>query len=475
MQTVTELHQLFQQQKQHYSPSQPPSLAVRLDRLARLETLTRTHCDEIIQTITEDFGSRGADWVFIADIFPVLQHIQQVKKQLKHWIKRKKTASGWLALSGQKTYIQYEPLGVVGVMVPFNAPFSLAFNPAIDAIAAGNLVMIKASEQTPKTAALMQRLVQQYFAENELRVVTGEVEIAQAFAALPWDALLFTGGTAVGKRVMAAAGQNLTPVILELGGKSPCIVLNDAHLTRTAEKIAQVRMLNAGQVCIAGDYVLLPEQHLEAFVQSALAADLEHYPDIQDNPEFTAIINDSQYQRLCDWIEEARASGCRIEQSLREGETLPNPNTRKIPLTLAINPDADLNISREEIFGPILSLYTYRDLSEAIERVNQLPKALAVYVFGQNQAQINRVIDETSSGGVTVNDLMMHAGSHSMGFGGVGDSGMGRYKGGRIGFEAFSNPKSVHVQGLMQKYTRRFFPPYKTPRIRKMLRSQVGM
>ncbi|MGB1237982.1 MAG: aldehyde dehydrogenase family protein [Pseudomonadales bacterium] len=472
---LEELQRAFAQQKQQYSPATPISFEQRIHLLEQIDNMIRQHIDEISAALLADFGSRSADWIFTAEIFPILDHIKHVKKKLKTWMKPEPTSSGLLAITGQRTYIQYEPLGVVGVMSPFNAPVSLGFDPAIDAIAAGNRVMIKISEQTPVTAQLLKRLADSHIEASYLSIVCGELDISQAFVALPWDSLLFTGGTQVGKQIMASAAPNLTPVILELGGKCPCVLLPDANLEMAAHKIAQVRQLNAGQVCIAADYVLLPESLLEGFISSALAKDLDTYPAMIDNSDVTAIINDQHYQRICSWIDEARAAGCRVVQAERPHEVLPDRQSRKIPLTLIVNPSKDLSVARQEVFGPVLTVFTYRELDTAINAINSRPKALALYVFGQNRKQIDHVVNSTSSGGVTINDLLMHAGSHTMGFGGVGESGMGRYKGGIRGFQAFSNPKSVHVQGLLKKYTGQFFPPYKKQSTRKMLRGQVGV
>ena len=380
-----------------------------------------------------------------------------------------------LALTGQRTYALHEPLGVVGVMSPFNAPVGLAFDPAVDAIAAGNSVMLRISESTPHTADLVKSLVSEHFKEEEMVVVTGGLDVSKAFATLPWDKLLFTGGTEVGKRILAAAAENLTPVILELGGKSPCVILEDANIAEAGQKIARVRQMNAGQVCLAGDYVLLPERRLEAFIDVVVEADREAYPSILDNGEFTSVIHQGAYERLVGYIAEAQELGCRIVQSKPADEEVPDRSTRKIPLTIVINPSDHLKVSQNEAFGPILSVYTYANLDDAIALINRKEKPLALYVFGKNRSSVDKVISSTSSGGVTVNDLILHAGSETMGFGGVGHSGMGRYKGGFVGYKACSNPKAVFEQGFLGKFIVGFFPPFKSERTRRMLRRRVGL
>ena len=472
---IKETRSIFEFQKSEYSPSKPPSYEQRMDRLTRIENMCRDHVKTITQALQYDFGTRDPDLIFLADIFPQISHAQHVKKHLKSWMKREKTASGIFALTGQRSYIVNEPLGVIGIMSPFNAPVSLALDPAVDAIAAGNSVIIKISENTPETATLIKKLVDQYFNSEEMAVVTGDSEVSKFFASLPWDKFVFTGGSEVGKRILTAAAKHLVPVILELGGKSPCVILDDVNISEVAQKIMKVRLMNAGQVCIAGDYVLLPSNHLETFVQSVLNGAKEAYPSIIDNQKFTSVIDGRSYNRITGYIDEAESEGCRVIQSNPINEDVPDKKSRKIPLTLIVNPAEHLQVSKNEVFGPILSIYTYEKLEFAIEYINSKPKPLALYIFGKNKTEIDKVIHSTSSGGVTVNDLLMHVDSKEMGFGGVGYSGMGRYKGGLIGYKAFSNPKSVVEQGLVRSFTERFIPPIKSSEVRKILRRQVGL
>ena len=472
---IEEVRAIFRRQKSHCLPSTVATYGERLDRLERIETLCRSHLEEITEALQADFGCRNPDVTFLADIFPQLDHVKYVKRKLKKWMKRERMGWSPLALTGQRTYVIHEPLGVVGIMSPFNAPLSLALVPAVEALAAGNSVMLKISESTPRTSELLESLVAQYFSEEEIASVSGGVEMSRAFAALPWDILFFTGSSEVGKKILGAAAHNLTPSILELGGKSPCVLLDDADFVEAARKIARVRQMNAGQVCIAGDYVLLPEERLESFIAALVEADVEAYPSILDNPEFTSVIHDGAYDRLVGYIEEARAAGCGIVACNPKNEAVPDRATRKIPLTLVINPAQHLKVCKEEIFGPVLPIHTYRKLTDAIAHINRGDKPLALYVFGRDRRRIESILNSTSSGGVTVNDLLLHAGSHTMGFGGVGHSGMGRYKGGYIGYKAFSNPKSVFEQGIMRKFTGFFFVPYGSDRTRNILRNRVGL
>lgn len=472
---IEEARAIFLRQKSNSSPSAAPTYGERIDRLGRIETLCKAHIGEITEALEADFGCRNPDMSFIADIFPQLHHVKHVRSRLRKWMKRERAGWSLLSLTGQSTYVIHEPLGVVGIMSPFNAPVSLALVPAVEALAAGNSVMIKISESAPRTSELLQSLISEYFEPEEMAAVSGGVEMSQAFAALPWDLLFFTGGSEVGKKILAAAAPNLTPTILELGGKSPCVLLDDADVGEAARKIGRIRQMNGGQMCVAGDYVLLPERRLEDFIEAVIEGDREAYPSILDNPELTSVIHDGAYDRIVGYIDEARAAGCRIVQSNPMNEPVPDRTTRKIPLTLIVNPGEDLMVSRHEIFGPILAIYTYRTLDEAIAHVNRRDKPLALYVFGKNRRLIDKVLNSTSSGGVTVNDLLLHAGSETMGFGGVGYSGMGRYKGGYVGYKAFSNPKAVFEQGIMRRFTGVFFPPFRSDRTRRILRNRVGV
>jgi len=380
-----------------------------------------------------------------------------------------------MRLTGQKTYIVNEPLGVVGIMSPFNAPVSLAFDPAIEALAAGNRVMIKISESTPKTADVLHKLVAHSFHEEEMAVVTGEADVSAYFAALAWDKFVFTGGSEIGKKILAAAAPHLTPVILELGGKSPLVVLPDADLKIAGEKMALGRQGNAGQVCLSVDYALVPQEHLEEIIQIVVETDQKCFPTLIDNPTVSSIITQRSYDRIVGYIDEAKAAGCQVLQVNPNHEPLPDPITRKIPLTLVINPDAHLQVSRSEVFGPVLSIYTYRHLDEAIELINSKEKPLGLYIFGKRKQDIQNGVNKTSSGGITIEDIGLHAGSNTMGFGGVGYSGMGRYKGGVTGYHAFTNQKAVFEQGLLGRFTAAFFPPFRSDRARSMMRSMAGL
>ena len=498
MDTIQGVQRVFDLQKANYKRSKIVPYDVRMDRLARIDVLFRENYPIMVKTLQKDFGTRDPDVAFLGDIYSPLENVAVARKNLKSWMKPKRQSDGILRLLGQRSYIQNEPLGVVGVISPFNAPITLAFDPAIDAIAAGNTVIMRFPEAMPATGTLMTELVTKYFEPAEMAVATGDLELAKFFSSLPWDMLAFTGGGTTARHIMAAAAKNLTPVLLELGGKSPIIVLEDADLRVVARKTVKTRLMNGGQVCIAGDYALVPETKLEEFLSMLMEEAQTIYPSVLDNPRYTSVVGETSFNRLTNYLDEARENDVRVIEFNPNNEALPSPETGKFPLSIAINPGPELRLSCEEIFGPILPVLSYESLGDAIETINSKEKPLALYIFGHNRAEIDRVLEQTSSGGVTVNDFLMHAGSHSMGFGGVGESGMGRYKGGKVGFQAFSNLKSVFEQGILGRFSQNFTPPLDTVttpqwakgvpgkflqnfmppsgnRARKILRSRIGL
>jgi coniferyl-aldehyde dehydrogenase len=469
--TIERVDAVFAAQRAAYSPVAAPAGEERIGRIERLERLLQENYRDLTAALEADFGYRSPDQILAADMYPGMAHAAHVRRHLRQWMRPRRKSSGTLGLLGVKSREYVEPLGVVGIMSPFNAPISLAIDPAIDAIAAGNRVIMKPSELTPHTAALFQQLVSAAFDESEVAVVTGGVEISAHFAALPWDKFLFTGGTDTGKRILAAAALNLTPVILELGGKCPALVLPDADIQVTGGQIAQGRLGNAGQICLSVDYALVPEDRLEEFLDSALATATRIFPTVQDNRDYSSMITDRAYDRVLDLIGDARASGARVLQPTEAAAEPLDRGTRQVPLTIVVNPQPGSRVDQEEIFGPILSVYTYRTLDQAIAIVNGKPKALALYVLGWDRTAIQRVVTSTSTGGVTVNAAALHAMSGSIGFGGVGPSGMGRYKGGRVGFDAFSNSKAVVYTSrlLLRIAGDNAAPPFRTERARNSL------
>jgi coniferyl-aldehyde dehydrogenase len=350
-----------------------------------------------------------------------------------------------------------QPLGVIGIIAPWNYPVYLAIGPLAGALAAGNRAMVKMSELVPATAALLNELVRAHFAADEVCVVTGGVEAGRAFASAPFDHLVFTGSTAVGRSVMRAAAENLTPVTLELGGKSPAIVAPGYPIDSAAERILIGKLMNAGQTCIAPDYVLVPSDSRADFVAAARRAVAAFYPDPMRSPDYTSIVNERHFERLARFAEEARARGAEVLTLAPDGGS-PNPATRRFPPTLLLDVPEDCRVMREEIFGPILPLVAVRDVDEAIQYVNARPRPLALYYFDRDEQRIERVTANTVSGGVTINDTILHIAQESLPFGGVGPSGMGEYHG-RAGFDAFSKRKAVFRQARLNAMSW-FNPPY---------------
>jgi coniferyl-aldehyde dehydrogenase len=351
-----------------------------------------------------------------------------------------------LGIFGAKAYIHYQPKGVIGVMAPWNVPVSMVFNPLADVLGAGNRAMVKPSEFTPASSELMAELIKRYFDDTELTVVTGGADTGAAFSALAFDHLIFTGATGIGRHVMRAAADSLTPVTLELGGKSPVIVGQDVDMDDCISKLIAGKCLNSGQLCVSPDYCFVPEAQLDSFLASAEKVFSRLYPTVMDNIDYVSMINQRHYQRVLSYIDEATDKGARVMNLNAADENFRDHASNKIPLHLIVNPGDELQSMQHEIFGPILNIKSYRDLNDAIGFINRQPRPLALYYFGKNQAETDKVLDLTISGGVTVNDIGMHVGCEDIPFGGVGQSGMGSYHG-IDGFKTFSHAKSIFKQG----------------------------
>jgi coniferyl-aldehyde dehydrogenase len=350
-----------------------------------------------------------------------------------------------LNLLGAKARVEYQPLGVVGVISPWNFPVNLTFTPLAGILAAGNRCMIKPSEYTPATSAVMAEIFPTAFDPLEISVVTGGPQTGADFAGLPFDHLLFTGATSVGRHVMRAAADNLVPVTLELGGKSPVVVGRSVDMQPTVDAIMTGKMLNAGQICLAPDYVLVPDERVEEFVESTHRSVRRMYPTLLDNPDYTSVINQRHFDRLQGYLEEARNRGTRVVEVNPAGEDFRQQPHHKIPPTLVIDPDDELKIMQDEIFGPILPVKRYRKVEEAIDYINRKPRPLGLYYFGKDASEERQVLSRTTSGGVTVNDVVMHVAQEDLPFGGVGPSGMGAYHG-LDGFRTFSHARAIFTQ-----------------------------
>jgi acyl-CoA reductase-like NAD-dependent aldehyde dehydrogenase len=432
-----------------------PSLAARRDLLDRLERLLRDNGESIAAAIAKDFGVRSRHETQLAELFPSLEAIRHARRHVARWMRPERRSTGLWFLPA-RSQVLYQPLGVVGIVVPWNYPLYLAIGPAVSALAAGNRVMVKMSESVPATGELLARLVAERFDPASLTVVNGGPEVARAFCALPFDHLLFTGSTAVGRQVMRAAAENLTPVTLELGGKSPAILGRDFPIAKAVERILFGKCLNAGQTCIAPDYVLVPEERIEEFVSEVRRSFPTLYPHLRENPDYTAIVNARQKARLEACLADAVAKGARWVELNPSGETLAGSLKLAPGLLLGVNDTMDM--MRQEIFGPFLPVVGYRDLGEAIAYVNARPRPLALYVFDHDGRAVDRVLAETVSGGACVNDTILHVAQDDLPFGGVGASGMGRYHG-HEGFRTFSHAKAVFRQSRWNG-VRLFNPPY---------------
>jgi coniferyl-aldehyde dehydrogenase len=430
-------------------------LSLRRDRLARLRSLIDSHAPALADAVQADFGVRSPQLTEVADLFVLRAGMAQLDKHLPRWMKPQRVATP-VYLQPARAYIQRQPLGVVGVIGPWNYPLQLTFGPAATALAAGNRVMLKPSELTPHTSALMATLVQQAFAADEFSVVLGGPDVAQAFSQLPFDHLFFTGSTQVGRQVAAAAAANLTPTTLELGGKSPCVIDASCDLNGAAVKIAHGKLLNAGQTCIAPDYVLLPRGQEEAFQRAYTAAVARLFPRIAGNPDYAAIVSERHQARLDALLHEAQASGARV---VDVAPTAGEPTAaRQMNPVLVFDAAPQLRLMTEEIFGPILPVVPYDGMDDAIAFINLRPRPLALYWFGADTAARDRLLNGTVSGGVTVNDTLMHIAHEGLPFGGVGDSGWGSYHG-EAGFLRFTQQKPVLVQSRWAM-GHLFHPPY---------------
>lgn len=450
------LRALFDAQRNAFARDSFPDLAARLDRLKRLKTALQDNEDAIADAISADFGNRSRHETLIAETFILLSAIAHASKHLPRWMKTGRVATSFHSLPGSSRIIP-QPLGVIGIVSPWNYPLQLALAPAVAAFAAGNRVLIKPSELTPDFSALLARIMDQHFAADECAVVTGDAELAKAFVSLPFDHLFFTGSTAVGRQVGVAAAANLTPVTLELGGKSPVIVDASCDLQDVARKIAAGKLFNAGQTCIAPDYALVPAAQLQAFIQAFTQATQQMYPTLEHNPDYTSIVNARHYGRLNGLVEDARAKGARIME-INPAAEVTSAATRKMRPTLLLDVTDNMSIMQEEIFGPLLPVITYETLDEAVQFINGRPRPLALYWFGKDQAHRDQVLRETISGGVTINDTLLHVAQENLPFGGVGDSGSGAYHG-DYGFRLFSKEKPVFEQSSLSG-TGLLRPPY---------------
>ncbi len=421
----------------------PLSVERRAEALEGLADAVLRRADDFAEAVRQDFGHRSLHETKLADLYPVVAGLRHARRRFRRWMKPRRRPIDWM-FKPATGRVMYQPLGVVGIVSPWNYPVQLALAPLTGAIAAGNRVMLKPSELTPATSSLLDNVIREVFRPYEVAVVQGGADVGQAFTRLKFDHLLFTGSTAVGRQVMRAASDNLVPVTLELGGKSPALVAPDYPLEKAAERIAVGKLFNAGQTCIAPDYVLVPRGSERRFSEAYRAVVSRLYPTLRDNPDYTAIVNARHYDRLAGLIADARRRGACVDEINPAGETL-DPAARKMaPVVLTEVPD-DGRVMQEEIFGPVLPVVAYERLEEACRSINERPRPLAFYLFSHDSETVEYSLERVVAGGAAVNDTLLHCVQEELPFGGVGESGMGAYHG-ETGFRTFSHAKAVFHQ-----------------------------
>ena len=448
-----ELHRIFDLQHKASRRDPPADARLRRDRLERLRALLADNAARFAEAISDDFGTRSRTETELLEIVPTMSAIRHARKNVARWMKPERR---WVdpLFQPASASVRHEPLGVIGIISPWNYPLQLAFSPLVDAIAAGNRVMIKPSELTPAFSELLRGLIAERFDPDEVAVITGGAEVGQAFASLKFDHLLFTGSTAIGRKVYQAAAANLVPVTLELGGKSPAIICPDYDLAKAARSIAFGKFVNAGQTCIAPDYVLVPDGKEQAFADALMTQVRTSYPAIAGNDDYSSIIADRHRRRLTDAIDAARSAGATLLAHEDEGVRAQG----KIGPTLILGAPDDSLFLTEEIFGPVLPILPYRSLDEAVAHVAARERPLALYCFTNKSRDRERVLDGAISGGATINGTLLHVAQEHLPFGGVGASGIGAYHG-REGFKRFSHARAVHKVGFVNVFEK-LGPPW---------------
>ena len=432
-----------------------PSLAQRRSRLTALKSALLAHKQALCDALALDYGQRSDYDSLVADILPCVMQINYSLKRLKGWMRPVRRHPG-LLLAPARVEVHYQPLGVVGIMVPWNFPVMLSLGPLIGAIAAGNRAMIKLSEFTPHTNAALRTLLEAVFDDDEVVLIEGDAGLAAAFSTLPFDHLLFTGSTAVGRQVMAAAAPQLTPLTLELGGKSPCLIAPDMPLALAVERMIFGKSLNAGQICVAPDYVLLPRGQEQPFIEAYQAHFRRLYPKGLDSPDYGSIINGAQYERLTAWLAEAKQAGAQVHPCASPAR---DDGARRLVPHLLTEVPGHCQLMQQEIFGPLLPLVPYDSIEEAIAYVAARPRPLALYLMSLDPALQHRLIRETHAGGMAINECLFQVAADDAPFGGIGPSGMGHYHG-HEGFLTFSKAKTVLRRGRFSTGNL-IHPPYR--------------
>jgi len=420
----------------------------RIDRLERVRRLIGRNQDAIVEACNADFGNRSRHQSRMSEILAVMTGMKHAADHVKSWMGQDRRKVMFpLNLLGARARVEYKPKGVVGTLGTWNFPVYTSILPLAGILAAGNRTMIKLSEVTPETSALLQRLIADAFDQAECAAVTGGPDLGAEFARLPFDHIIFTGGTGIGRHILRAAAENLTPVTLELGGKSPVIVGRSYDLAKAARRVMIGKALNLGQACLSPDYCLVPRERIEEFVAAASKQFTEMFPTILDNPDYTSVINERHHGRLASMVADARAKGGDVRELNSAGEDFARQTTglHKMPMTLVVEPTDEMRVMQEELFGPVLCIKGYDSIDDCIGYINSKGRPLGLYYFGEDPAEERKVLDHTISGGVTINDVMTHSGCEDLPFGGIGPSGMGSYHG-REGFLEFSHRRAVFRQ-----------------------------
>ncbi|HKI74196.1 MAG TPA: coniferyl aldehyde dehydrogenase [Pseudomonadales bacterium] len=449
-------------QREAYLSEGEVGVDTRVDRLRRAISLLEKHGDRLCEAMDADFGHRSIQQSQMTDINGSIGPLKHAIKHVGAWMRAERRSVMFpLGLFGSRGRVEFQPLGVIGCISPWNFPVNLTFSPLAGVFAAGNRTMIKPSEFTPATSELMRELFEEAYDTEEVAVFTGGPEVGGAFSSLPFDHLLFTGATSIARHVMRAAAENLVPVTLELGGKSPVVIGRSADMEVAAGNVMAGKTMNAGQICLAPDYAFVPEERMEEFITAAKASVAKMYPDIKDNPDYTSVVNERHYDRINGYIDDARSKGANVVEINPANEDFSQQQHHKIPPTLVVNPTDDMKVMQDEIFGPVLPLKGYKHIDETLDYINHHARPLGLYYFGKDSSEENTVLKRTTSGGVTVGDVVMHVAQEDLPFGGVGPSGMGSYHG-YDGFKTFSHAKAVYTQPkLVSKLAAAMRPPYK--------------
>lgn len=444
-------------QKDAFLKDGPPSIAQRRANLDKLRSAVLSYKAQFEEALMADFGNRSRHETAIMEIMTVIQGIDYLKSNLRRFMRPQRRHVP-LNFQPARAYVTYQPLGIIGVMAPWNYPTALSLMPLATAIAAGNRVMIKPSEITPFTSALVEKMLSETFSNNEVAVFQGDASVGIAFSKLPFDHLFFTGSTSVGRHIMKAASDNLVPVTLELGGKSPVLVAPEHSIEHAAKQVAQGKLANCGQTCVAPDYMLIHESQVERFTEAYDVAIREMYPDGPLSEQYTSIVNHNHFNRIASLIEDARMKKAKVlEVGIRPHEARSRSHT--LPPIVLLNVSDDMSVMQEEIFGPVLPVVTYRDIDDAIAYINARPRPLALYYFGENDAYRQKVLTATTSGNVCINTTMVHYALDDLPFGGIGPSGMGAYHG-IEGFRSMSHAKGTFVTGRWNMSSLLVKPPF---------------